>query len=135
MARRTGRHRRGSVAKRNGVALPARSLAASVDDCEAGRASLATGERRILLLGNAAVRHPEFARIHAAAQWIADATGATLGYLTEAANTVGAQLVNALPGEGGLNAGEVFEQPSKGYSCCNVEPEFDAADPRRHAPR
>jgi NADH-quinone oxidoreductase subunit G len=82
-----------------------------------------------VLLGNSAVRHPDFAVIHAAAQWIADATGATLGFLTEAANTVGAHLVNALPGEGGLNAREVFEQPRKGYVLLNVEPEFDTANP------
>jgi NADH-quinone oxidoreductase subunit G len=79
--------------------------------------------------------HPEFAPIHAAAQWIADTTGATLGFLTEAANTVGAHLVGALPGEGGLNAREVFEQPRKAYVLLNVEPEFDTANPRRHSPR
>ncbi len=68
-------------------------------------------------------------QIQAAAQWIADSTGATLGFLTEAANTVGAHLVDALPGEGGLNAREVFEQPRKGYVLLNVEPEFDTANP------
>jgi NADH-quinone oxidoreductase subunit G len=57
-----------------------------------------------VLLGNSAVQHPQFAQIQALCQWIADNTGATLGYLTEAANTVGAHLVDALPGEGGLNA-------------------------------
>jgi NADH-quinone oxidoreductase subunit G len=91
--------------------------------------SLANGERRAVLLGNAAVQHPQFARIHAIAQWIADNTGATLGFLTEAANTVGAYAVNALPGEGGLNAREAFAQPRKGYVLLNVEPEFDTADP------
>jgi NADH-quinone oxidoreductase subunit G len=34
-----------------------------------------------------------------------------------------------LPGEGGLNAREVFEQPRKGYVLFNVEPEFDTANP------
>jgi NADH-quinone oxidoreductase subunit G len=34
----------------------------------------------------------------ALANWIGAQTGATVGYLTEAANTVGAQLVGALPG-------------------------------------
>lgn len=81
------------------------------------------------MIGNAAVRHPQFASIHAVAQWIADQTGATLGFLTEAANTVGAHVVNALPGEGGLNAREAFAQPRKGYVLLNLEPEFDTADP------
>jgi len=34
-----------------------------------------------------------------------------------------------LPGEGGLNAREVFEQPRKGYLLLNLEPEFDTANP------
>ncbi len=42
---------------------------------------------------------------------------------------MGAHLVGALPGEGGLNAREVFEQPRKGYVLLNVEPEFDTANP------
>lgn len=91
--------------------------------------SLANGERRAVLLGNSAVQHPQFARIHAIAQWIADNTGATLGFLTEAANTVGAHLVGALPGANGLNARDAFAQPRKGYVLLNVEPEFDTADP------
>jgi NADH-quinone oxidoreductase subunit G len=90
---------------------------------------LSAGEKRVVLLGNSAVQHPQFAQIQAVCQWIADNTGATLGYLTEAANTVGAHLVDALPGEGGLNAREVFEQPRKGYVLFNVEPAFDTANP------
>ncbi|KGW95350.1 molybdopterin oxidoreductase family protein [Burkholderia pseudomallei MSHR332] len=82
-----------------------------------------------MLLGNSVVRHPQFAQIHAVAQWIAENTGATLGFLTEAANTVGAHLVGALPGANGLNARDAFAQPRKGYVLLNVEPEFDTADP------
>ena len=36
----------------------------------------------------------------ALAQWIGEHTGASVGYLGEAANSVGAQLVGALPGAG-----------------------------------
>jgi NADH-quinone oxidoreductase subunit G len=119
-----------AVAQTRGVALPEAfgSVPASAAAKEIA-ASLSAGERRVVLLGNSAVQHPQFARIHAAAQWIADHTGATLGFLTEAANTVGAHLVGALPGEGGLNAREVFEAPRKGYLLLNVEPEFDTANP------
>jgi NADH-quinone oxidoreductase subunit G len=119
-----------AVAETRGVALPeafaGREASPVAKDVAA---SLAVGEKRLLLLGNSAVQHPDFAQILAVSQWIADATGATLGYLTEAANTVGAHLVDALPGEGGLNAREVFEQPRKGYVLFNVEPEFDTANP------
>ncbi|OXI85486.1 NADH-quinone oxidoreductase subunit G [Burkholderia sp. AU33423] len=119
-----------AVAQLRGVALP--DTLAGVTASPAAQAvaqSLANGERRAVLLGNVAVRHPEFAKLHAVAKWIADNTGATFGFLTEAANTVGAHVVGALPGEGGLNAREAFEQPRKGYVLLNVEPEFDTADP------
>jgi NADH-quinone oxidoreductase subunit G len=84
-----------------------------------------------VLLGNAAVQHPEFALIHAAAQFIADTTGATLGFLTEAGNTVGAHLVDALPGQDGLNAAQAFTDPRKAYLLMNVEAEFDTANPQQ----
>ncbi|HHV7521945.1 TPA: NADH-quinone oxidoreductase subunit NuoG [Burkholderia orbicola] len=119
-----------AVAQLRGVALP--DALAGVTASPAAQTvaqSLANGERRAVLLGNVAVRHPQFAKLHAVAQWIADNTGATFGFLTEAANTVGAHVVGALPGEGGLNAREAFEQPRKGYVLLNVEPEFDTADP------
>ncbi|MGU7781962.1 NADH-quinone oxidoreductase subunit NuoG [Burkholderia sp. PU8-34] len=119
-----------AVAQLRGVALP--DTLAGVTASPAAQAvaqSLANGERRAVLLGNAAVRHPEFAKLHAVAQWIAYNTGATFGFLTEAANTVGAHVVGALPGEGGLNAREAFAQPRKGYVLVNVEPEFDTVDP------
>ncbi|NTX48551.1 NADH-quinone oxidoreductase subunit G [Burkholderia cepacia] len=119
-----------AVSQLRGVALP--DALAGVTASPAAQAvaqSLANGERRAVLLGNVAVRHPEFAKLHAVAKWIADNTGATFGFLTEAANTVGAHVVGALPGEGGLNAREAFAQPRKGYVLLNVEPEFDTTDP------
>jgi NADH-quinone oxidoreductase subunit G len=92
-------------------------------------ASLLSGERKAILLGNAAVQHPQAAQLHAWAQWIAQATGAQLGVLTEAGNTVGAHLVGALPRQGGLNARQMVEQPRKAMLLWNVEPECDTADP------
>ncbi|MDR5779750.1 NADH-quinone oxidoreductase subunit NuoG [Caballeronia sp. LZ065] len=119
-----------AVAEARGVALPdafaGREVSAAAKDVAA---SLSAGEKRVVLLGNVAVQHPDFAQIQAAAQWIADNTGATLGFLTEGANSVGAYLVDAVPGEGGLNAREVFEQPRKGYVLLHAEPEFDTANP------
>ena len=119
-----------SVAELRGAGLPETLEGVEASDAaKQAAASLAGGSTRVVLLGNGAVQHPQFAQIHAAAQWIADATGAKLGFLTEAANTVGAHLVGALPDAGGLNAREVFEQPRKGYVLLNLEPEFDTANP------
>jgi NADH-quinone oxidoreductase subunit G len=85
------------------------------------------GERNAILLGNAAAHHANASSILALANWIGERTGATVGYLTEAANTVGAQLVNAMPGEGGLNAGQMLTGSLKAVILLNNEPEFDSA--------
>ncbi len=90
-------------------------------------ASLLSGERKAILLGNAAAHHPAATSLLALANWIGEATGATVGYLTEAANTVGAQLVKAQPGEGGLNAKQMLEGGCKALILLNNEPEFDSA--------
>jgi NADH-quinone oxidoreductase subunit G len=87
------------------------------------------GERKAILLGNAAVQHPQAMQLRAWAQWIAKATGAKMGVLTEGANTVGGHVVGAYPRQGGLNARQMIEQPRKAYLLWNVEPDYDVANP------
>lgn len=89
--------------------------------------SLMSGERKALLLGNSAAHHDKASSLLAIANWIGLQTGATVGYLTEAANTVGAQIVGALPGKGGLNAGQMLDGALKAVILLNNEPEFDSA--------
>ena len=98
------------------------------EQAQAIAASMLTGERRAVLLGNAAAQHPQAAQLLALAQWIAEHTGATCGYLGEAANSVGAQLVGAMPGLGGLNAGQMLTQPMKALLLLNLEPMLDSAN-------
>ncbi len=88
--------------------------------------SLLGGERKAVLLGNAAAHHAKASSLLALANWIADHSGATVGYLTEAANTVGAQFACALPGVEGLNAGQMLAGGLKGVLLLNTEPEFDS---------
>jgi NADH-quinone oxidoreductase subunit G len=90
--------------------------------------SMLSGERKAILLGNAAAQHPQAGALLALAQWIAEHTGATWGYLGEGGNSVGAQLVSALPGPGGLNAAQMLTQPMKALLLLGIEPELDAAD-------
>ena len=90
--------------------------------------ALMSGERKAVLLGNAAAQHPEASALLALAQWIGAQTGATVGYLTADANTVGAQWVGALPGAGGLNAGQMLTQPMKALLLLDVEPSLDGAN-------
>jgi NADH-quinone oxidoreductase subunit G len=110
-----------------------RGLAAPVPaeitpQAQAIAASLLIGERKAVLLGNGAVQHPDAGQLLALAQWIAAQVGARVGVLGEAANSVGAQLVNAVPGPQGLNAGQMLSQPMKALLLLNLEPVLDAAD-------
>jgi NADH-quinone oxidoreductase subunit G len=89
--------------------------------------SLLSGERKAVLLGNGAAHHAQASSLLALANWIATETGATVGYLTEAANTVGAQLVGATPGNDGLNAGQMLAGGLKAAILLNNEPVFDSA--------
>ncbi|WP_374673636.1 NADH-quinone oxidoreductase subunit NuoG [Ideonella sp.] len=106
-------------------------MAGRTDDTAAAQAiaqSLLSGERKAILLGNAAVQHPQAAALLSLAQWIGEQTGATVGVLTEGANRVGAQLVGAQPAQAGLNAGQMLSRPMKALLLLNVEPSLDAAD-------
>jgi NADH-quinone oxidoreductase subunit G len=90
-------------------------------------ASLASGKNVAILLGNFAQQHPQAASIHAQAQALADALGARLGLLGEAANSVGGYLAG-LPC--GANAREMLARPRKAYLVLGAEPELDCADPQ-----
>jgi NADH-quinone oxidoreductase subunit G len=90
-------------------------------------ASMLSGERKAILLGNAAAHHPQASSLLALANWIGQQTGASIGYLTEAGNTVGAQWVGAQPAQAGLNAGQMLAGGLKAVILLNNEPEFDSA--------
>ncbi|WHZ10873.1 MAG: NADH-ubiquinone oxidoreductase chain G [Burkholderiaceae bacterium] len=118
-----------AVAANKGVAPPAAGRV--TDEAAAIAESLLGGERRAILLGNAAAHHARAASLLALANWIGAQTGASVGYLTEAANTVGAQWAGALPGgtvvDGGLNAAEMLAGALQGVLLLGTEPEFDSA--------
>ncbi|MDB5848647.1 MAG: NADH-quinone oxidoreductase subunit [Rhodoferax sp.] len=118
-----------AVAAATEVAAPVQGDAG--DQAKAIAKSLLSGSRKAILLGNAAAHHASASNLLALANWIGTATGASVGYLTEAANTVGAQFVNALPGAGGLTAGQMLDGGLKAVLLLNTEPAFDAADGAR----
>jgi len=90
-------------------------------------ASLRSGKKVAILLGNLAQHHPQAASLHAIAQQLADSLGATLGFLGEAANSVGGHVAGA---QHGLNARAMLEALRKAYLLLNAEPEYDCADPQ-----
>ena len=123
------------LAALNRIETAARAEGVSEDgaDGEAARGiaqSFASGSAKAILLGSAVIRHPDFAKIVAAAQALASATGATLGFLTEAANSVGAHVVEAHPTTtNGLHAQAMLASPRRAYVMLGVEPALDLANP------
>ena len=99
--------------------------------------SISGGETRAVFLGNMAQHHSSYAQIHALAQEVAKLAGASFGVLGEAANSVGAVAVGAVPGRGplgqpavkGLNAQQMLEKPLSAYLLLGVEAELDTHDP------
>jgi NADH-quinone oxidoreductase subunit G len=114
-----------AVAAEKSVSAPAAGQAS--ETALAIARSLLSGERKAILLGNAAAHHAKASSLLALANWIGAETGASVGYLTEAANTVGAQLAGAMPGEGGLHAGHMLGGALKAAILLNTEPAFDSA--------
>jgi len=89
--------------------------------------SLRGGTCKAVLLGNAAAHHPRAAALLAVANWIAEQTGASVGYFGEAANTVGAQLVGAMPQTDGIHAAAMLAGGLKAVFLMQVEPGQDSA--------
>ena len=115
-----------AVAQEKGISAP--NAIGKVGDAALVIArSLIYGERKAILLGNTAAHHIQASSLLAIGNWIAEKTGSTVGYLTEAANTVGAQWVNALPDQDGLNAGQMLSGALKCAILLNTEPVFDSA--------
>jgi NADH-quinone oxidoreductase subunit G len=116
-----------AIAKQMSVAAP---VAGNADDAtaQAIATSLLSGERKAILLGNAAAHHAKASSLLSLAHWIGAQTGATVGYLGEAANTVGAQLVKAQPVQGGMNAAQMLQADAlKALFLLNLEPAHDCA--------
>ena len=115
-----------AIAQEKGISAP-HGVALINDGALAIARSLLDGERKAILLGNAAAHHAQATQLLALANWIGENTGATVGYLTEAANTVGAQFVGAHPVSGGLNAGQMLSGGLKAVVLLNTEPVHDSA--------
>ena len=100
-----------------------KNMAQDLENAVSG--SLKNAEKAAVVLGAEVQNHPDYAAIYAAAQELSDATGAVLGILPQAANSVGADIL-------GVNRGnsiqEMLAQPKKAVLLLNVEPEIDVAN-------
>ncbi|NYT65265.1 NADH-quinone oxidoreductase subunit G [Alcaligenaceae bacterium] len=101
------------------------------DAAQAIAASLASGEKVAILLGNQAVHSPLASLIVSNASALALTTKATFGFLTDGGNTVGGYLAGATPGVGGLNAQQMLDQSLKAYLVLHAEPSMDTPNGAR----
>jgi NADH-quinone oxidoreductase subunit G len=118
-----------SAAELKGAAVPAGLENVAI--CETSKKiaqSLLEGEKRAVFLGNVATQSAQATQLHALALELGKLTGATVGFLGEAANVVGGHAGWALPS--GANARQMFEQPRKAYFLLGIEPEFDYGNPQ-----
>jgi NADH-quinone oxidoreductase subunit G len=98
---------------------------------------LSDGSRRMILLGAIAQRDAAFADLRLVAGALAEITGATLGYLPEGGNAVGAHIAGVLPHRAvggrpvqaaGLNIADMFAARLKSYVLFGgIEPAYDIA--------
>ena len=114
-----------AVAAEKGVQAPVTGTADAASKAIA--ANLCTGTETAILLGNAAAHHVDASALLSLANWIASQTGCKVGYFTEAANTVGAQLVKAQPQTGGQNAAQILSGSCKAVMLLGCEPAADSA--------
>jgi len=94
-------------------------------------------DKSMVMLGNVAVNHPQFALIRSLSNEIAKNTESQLAYTPEFSNSAGAWLAGAVPHReaagvavktSGSNAGQMLDGKAKAFINFNVEPEHDCSD-------
>ena len=117
-----------AVAKAKSVSAPVGIVNLSVSEPAQKIAdSLLSGSSKAVLLGSAAVSHPALSNLHVLAQFIADNTGAILGFLPVGGNAVGAALVNA----NGAGIESILSGDRRAMILMNIEPDADLPNPEQ----
>ena len=115
-----------AVAKAKSTTAPAGTFNLSISPAAQKIAdSLLSGESTAVLLGSAAISHHHASDLHVMAQFIAEQTGATLGFLPVGGNAVGASLVNA----NGAGVESVLSGDRRAVILMNIEPDADLPNP------
>ena len=115
-----------AVAKANSVSAPTGAANLPISPAAQKIAdSLLSGSTKAVLIGSAAIAHHQASDLHVLAQFIADQTGATLGFLPVGGNAVGASLVNT----NGAGVDSVLSGDRKAVLLMNIEPDADLPNP------
>lgn len=115
-----------AVAKAKSVSAPVGTPKVNIStSAEKIADSLLSGTSTSVLMGSAAIAHPYASDLHVLAQFIAEQTGATLGFLPVGGNAVGASLVNA----NGAGVESVLSGERRAVILMNIEPDLDLPNP------
>lgn len=104
--------------------------AQAVADQLLSNAKLENPEPQAIFLGSLAINHPNASDLHILAEFIAQQTGCTFGFLCEGGNSVGAQLVGATQGNQG-NIDTLLQGQARAYVLLHVEPLKDLPNPQQ----
>ena len=118
-----------AIANEKGINSPCALVEVSDQMLEFAK-KLISGHQKAVLIGNTALAHPNYSQIDALATWIANSVGASLGFLGDGANFVGAQVLGAVTSpnhQGGVQA--ILNSNVKAVVLLNLEPMVDLPDP------
>ena len=122
----------GAVAKAKGSNLPAGTQVGAIStEAQAIADSLLSGSAKAVLLGSAAIAHPHASNLHVLAQFIAEQTGASLGFLPIGGNAVGAAVVNAVQSKGNAGINAILDGSARAVMLLNLEPLSDLPNPEQ----
>jgi NADH-quinone oxidoreductase subunit G len=131
-----------AVAKKAKSDIPS-NLADMLEKIKAGKEHNATaealvkGEQSAVIVSQQAVSHPQYSLLLQLVEAIAQLSGATLGYLSESANSAGASLAGTLPHRGvasskrddaGQNALQILQENHKVLLTMGVDPQLDVSN-------
>ena len=121
-----------AIAKAKSSQLPAGIQGGAISkEAQAIADSLLSGSNKAVLLGSAAIAHPHASNLHVLAQFIAEQTGATFGFLPIGGNAVAAPLLQAVQQKPNAGIDSVLDGSARAVLLLNVEPLSDLPNPEQ----
>ncbi|MGA0127725.1 MAG: NADH-quinone oxidoreductase subunit NuoG [Burkholderiales bacterium] len=97
-------------------------------ESDATAQSLLSGERKLILLGSFSLQQESRPTIEKLAMALATQTGATVGFILEGANSMGAELVSLQ--DDAASSGSALQGKAGAFILLHAEPELDCARPK-----
>ena len=121
-----------AIAKAKSSQLPTGIQGGAVSkEAQAIADSLLSGSNTAVLLGSAAIAHPSASNLHVLAQFIAEQTGASFGFLPVGGNAVAASLLQAVQQKANAGIESMLDGSARAVLLLNVEPLSDLPNPEQ----